>query len=340
MRFIWSALMVSLPSFFIWSRRVVRKASKAAFCLVCSNCCSMSAFCLARSSGLGASCAVALNTIQFSPDCVGALTWPTFILKAAASCLAVPTSGMEPDRAKESDAFTVRSSDLATLSTFSPACARLERSWARAGPIDRFFVRIIGEDAVVDFGERALMRRLDILDRENHEAAYDLDGLAEFAGMEAEQDLMQLRRIAERQNRIAGGGRRGLADIEMEFLGEIVERLAIGLANGGGHLVGDVVGFGADLLIENRLENGVVDFFESSRVGGFAVEDFDDVETVLRFDQVGDRALRQRERGLLKLGNGLPVNDPAEVATLGLRAVVLRIFLGEVLEIRAVLGLL
>ena len=55
----------------------------------------------------------------------------------------------------------------------------------------------------------------------------DRDGLAQLPGMKPEQDLMKFRRVAERQDRIGDRDRRRLTDIEMEFLGEVVERLPI-----------------------------------------------------------------------------------------------------------------
>ena len=147
----------------------------------------------------------------------------------------------------------------------------------------------------------------------------DLDGPAELAGAESEESLMQIGRIAQRDG-IGHGDRSGFAHFEMEFLGEVVERLPVRLADGGGHLVRDVVGLGADLLIEDRLKDGVANFVEGLGVGRFAVENLDDVETVLRFHQIRNRALRQAEGRLLKFGHRLAVDDPAEVAALRLRA--------------------
>ena len=46
------------------------------------------------------------------------------------------------------------------------------------------------------------------------------------------------------------------------------------------------------------------------------------------------------ERGLLKFGNGLAIDDPAQIAAFGFGAIVLGIFLGQILKIGAVLGLL
>ena len=52
------------------------------------------------------------------------------------------------------------------------------------------------------------------------------------------------------------------AQVEAEFLREVVQRLAIGLADGGGHLVRDVVGFRVHLLVEDGLEDRVANLLE------------------------------------------------------------------------------
>ena len=99
-------------------------------------------------------------------------------------------------------------------------------------------------------------------------------------------------------------------------------------------------GLGVDLLLEHRLQDGIAHFLKGSRVGGFAVKNLDDVEAILRFHEIGNLALRQAEGGLLKFRDGLAFDDPAQVAAFGLGGVVFGIFLGEILEIGAVLGLL
>ena len=73
---------------------------------------------------------------------------------------------------------------------------------------------------------------------------------------------------------------------------------------------------------------------------GFAVENLDDVEAILSFDEIRDGAFRLAKGGLLKLRNGLAFDDPAEVAAFGLGGVVFRIFLGQIFEVCALLGLL
>src|SRR5271170_3102580 len=126
----------------------------------------------------------------------------------------------------------------------------------------------------------------------------------------------------------------------MEFFSEIVERLPVGLANRGSHLIRDVAGLGVHFVIEHRLQDGVADFLKTLGVGVFAVENLDDMEAVLSFHQIGNGALGQAERGLLKFRDGLALDNPAEISALGLGGVVLGILLGEVLEIRTLLSLL
>ncbi len=67
--------------------------------------------------------------------------------------------------------------------------------------------------------------------------AFDLDGLAQFAFAQLKQNGVQFGGSSERAD---GFGRRGfgrVAGFQVEFLGEVVERLVIGLAHGAGHLI-------------------------------------------------------------------------------------------------------
>ena len=60
------------------------------------------------------------------------------------------------------------------------------------------------QNAVVDFGESALVCGLDILRRNNCEALRRLDRLAELAGTELEQSRAHILGAAERENRFGG----------------------------------------------------------------------------------------------------------------------------------------
>src|SRR5450432_1800425 len=72
-------------------------------------------------------------------------------------------------------------------------------------------------------------------------------------------------------------------------------------------------------------------------MGALFIQHFDDVEAILRFHQVRNIALVQAKSGLFELRDGLPLNDPPNVATLGLGAGVFGVFLGQILEIGAFL---
>src|SRR5580700_7445016 len=148
---------------------------------------------------------------------------------------------------------------------------------------------------------------------------------------------MELRRVAEVSDRLGDRSRRRIAKLEMEFLREVVDGLAIRLANGGSHLVRDVVGVLANFFVEDDGHDRVANLFEGLGVSRLAVENFDDVKPVLRLDEIGNRTLRDAESGLLKFGDSLALDNPAKVAALGLGSVVFGIFLCKLLEIPALL---
>ena len=85
---------------------------------------------------------------------------------------------------------------------------------------------------------------------------------------------------------------------------------------------------------------GVAHFVECLRMRHFVVENLNDVEAVLGLHQIRNAALGQGKSGLLEFGHRLAFDDPAEIAALGFRGVVFRIFLREIFKIRAVLRLL
>jgi hypothetical protein len=61
------------------------------------------------------------------------------------------------------------------------------------------------------------------------------------------------------------------------------------------------------------------------------------VEAVLGLNEIRDTSFGQAEGGLFEFRDRLPLDDPAEVATLVLRAGVLGVLLCEVLEVPAFL---
>src|SRR6202044_854638 len=60
-----------------------------------------------------------------------------------------------------------------------------------------FLLLEVGQDSVVSFGQRALMRGLNVVRRDDGEAVFGLDGLAELAFVENEQGRTELRRISK-----------------------------------------------------------------------------------------------------------------------------------------------
>ncbi len=71
------------------------------------------------------------------------------------------------------------------------------------------------------------------------------------------------------------------------------------------------------LLKKKWRADRILHFVKGLGVRVLFVEDLDDVEAVLRTDEVGNFALGEAESGLIELRNGLAVNEPAKVAALG-----------------------
>src|ERR1700745_3874723 len=107
------------------------------------------------------------------------------------------------------------------------------------------------------------MAGMNILDGEDNEALIGLKGRAQFAGAKLEKNLVEVGRIAQVADWLGVGGGGSVAKLELEFFCYIIERLAIGLWNGGCHLVGDVVGVLADFFIQDDRDNRVANFFEA-----------------------------------------------------------------------------
>src|ERR1700691_3766042 len=99
--------------------------------------------------------------------------------------------------------------------------------------------------------------------------------------MKSEQDLMEFGRVAQWQDRIGCRNRWRLTYVEMKLLRQLVKRLAVRLPDRSGHLFGNVAGLGADLLVQNRLQDGVANLLKALGMGRFAIQDLNDVETIL-----------------------------------------------------------
>ena len=65
---------------------------------------------------------------------------------------------------------------------------------ARASQIDGLFPLIVGQNLIVNLGERAGMRRQYVLGSEDGKTGIDLNGAAEFARAKLEKGLMQIGR--------------------------------------------------------------------------------------------------------------------------------------------------
>ena len=93
--------------------------------------------------------------------------------------------------------------------------------------------------------------------------------------------------------------------------------------------------------IEQRLRaQGILDLFERLGVGGLFFQDFDDVKTVLRSNQVGDLARSEGKRRFFEFGNRLPLANPAQIPAFFLGTRVFRVLFGQFVELGAFLGLL
>ena len=71
----------------------------------------------------------------------------------------------------------------------------------------------------------------------------------------------------------------------------------------------------------------------------FLFQDLDDMEAVLRLDEIGDLARVETEGRLFELRDGLTLSDPAQVTALILRSRVLGVFLRQVFELAALFDL-
>src|SRR6202167_6088859 len=97
--------------------------------------------------------------------------------------------------------------------------------------------------------------------------------------------------------------------------------MTVGLANGAGHLSGNILRSFGDLLMLDDCHNCAADFLKTLSVGRFAIQHFDNMETVLRFYQIRNRTLRGAESSLLEFRHRLLFNYPAEITALGFRRV-------------------
>src|SRR5581483_5959876 len=190
----------------------------------------------------------------------------------------------------------------------------------RLGELDGFGLLQIGNDPVPDLVKRSLMRGLDALDREHDVAAVNLNGKADFALAQAEDGVLHFLGIAQFQDGVGWGDRASLAGFQMKLFVQVVQGDLAGAADGGRKLLRFVAGQLVRPLQDQRSLDGVLDLVEGFGVGGFLVEDLDDVEAILGLDQIGDGALGKAKCDLFKCGNGLTLDNPANVSALLLGA--------------------
>src|SRR5580704_9829471 len=172
----------------------------------------------------------------------------------------------------------------------------------------------------------------------DHVAFVGADGSAIVAGAKPENRFGKLRRIAEVQDGLIGVQRRRLAQFQVELLGQVIDGNATRAAELARNLSGEIFGLALGFLFLQCPQNLRKDLIERLSAGGLTVDDFDDVESVLRLHQIGNRSDGQAESGLLEFGDRLPTHNPVEIAALIFGGVI-GILLGQVAEIAATLGL-
>ena len=181
------------------------------------------------------------------------------------------------------------------------------------------------------------MRRLNIFERQDHRTALDSNRRADVTLAKAEERLLQIRRTAQVADRFRRSDWRRGSDLQVKFLGQRIERLPIRLPDSRRHLIRQFTCFCIHFVFLNDRQDLRAHVVEALCVRGLFIEHLDDVEAVLRFHEVRDRAFRQAEGRVLEFRHGLPFDDPVEIAALRRRRV-LGVFLGKIFEIRAGLG--
>src|SRR5271154_6319754 len=183
------------------------------------------------------------------------------------------------------------------------------------------------------------MRRLDIFRRQNYEALRELEGLAKLTRSELKKRLMQFRSVSEVAEAFGHRDDRRFAELKIEFLGQVVQRLTVRLAHGASHLRRDIVRLFSGFFFRDYRHNRTTYFLKTFGVGCFAIQHLDDVEPILGLYQIRNRTFGDAESSLLEFRYRLLFNYPAEIAALGFGSVIFRVLFGEVFEVRSTLGL-
>src|SRR5579862_7926130 len=117
----------------------------------------------------------------------------------------------------------------------------------------------------MNFGQGGLMSWLNVGYGQNCVALVQMEWLAQFARMQFEKCLVKIGSIPERPDWIGNADRAGLSELKIELFGDVVDRLTIRLPNCGGHLVGNVIRFGAQFFADQRGLNAIANLFETLR---------------------------------------------------------------------------
>ncbi len=121
---------------------------------------------------------------------------------------------------------------------------------------------------------------------------------------------------------------------------QIVQRDFVGLADCRGQLVSRVAGQLIGLRKQERRAQRILHFLEGLGASRLFFQHPNDMEAVLRLDQIRDLAGGESESCLFELRDGLSLSDPTQVAALVLRSRVLGILFRQVFELAALLDLL
>src|SRR6266853_5638536 len=197
---------------------------------------------------------------------------------------------------------------------------------------------VISQYAVAGFGQRRRMRWRDVFDRKDNVSAIRAERRTQIAWAQAENVILDGGRVAEFGKGLIGLDEFRLTCHKIEFLGDFIDRDSAAAPDIFGNLSGKGFAklFGL-LLLRLRLDGGF-HLVKGLRAGCFPVDDLDNMEAILRLDQIRDSPFRQTERRGLKFGHGLPTDNPVQITAFILGRV-FGILFGKIGEFSAVLRL-
>ena len=157
--------------------------------------------------------------------------------------------------------------------------------------------------------------------------------MAHFAVLQLERLVGDVGRGTDARNRFVTREKAGFAHHEAGFLAHRVQ--IRGLLDAGIEVSGALGNLLLDALPSQRLLNLRARFVERACRGRLLVHDLDDVETELRLDEIADLPRLHGKSRLLEFGHHAPLREIIEVAAVGLRAIVFRVFLRQRGEVGA-----